>query len=285
MKYLSPTVNTVPNLDHVRKYITDKRQEVETAVQKIEAESLWPLGMIGTVISALLLIGTLIWMAPDHTEWVGYRIVSREWYRFPLFGKICLAILPLSLFQWIYSGTKAIKAAEPLKAAKRREMNGAMAIDPLYQRAILIDNACQSFWAHVCKYRAIFEAVEDKGVMKPERARVDAYYTFITRSHRAICKAADNFRHVLDQQNFKDQHPEIAASPESASLTDLLRRLDEPVELPPDVGQLAIEETLDHETALGRLGDEIDGTALAKQIDEAAQAAGLRSPARVAKAN
>lgn len=284
MKELPVYTFLSPALDYVR----HKKEEVEIGVVSTTPDTHWEKWCFGTLISTILVIVTLISMSPNHEEYQplddSFRVVSTAWYPFPLFGKICIATLIVYAFQWIISGIKAKKATAAMQHAKRTELETDLTSDPLYQRAILIAAACQNFRAHVNKYLAIFEAVAT-GIIKDDEKATDAYYAFIVRSHRAIRKAEDNFEHVLRQQEFKSEHPEMTSAPESSSLTDLLRRLDEAVELPADLGQLAIEETLDHELTLGRIADELDGTALVRAIDEAASRAGLKPVSTIQKAS
>lgn len=251
------------------------RKDEEAKVQADEAgysNSPWPFFAGLTGLSAILLLGVLIWISNPS------RPPSYPWDPWPAFGTWVVCCGFVSLIIWVVMGTAAASKSDVLRAIKRKELEAELNSDPLYVRAKLIAKAMADYKAHCDKYRMWFQAVDEE-LLQADDALAERYHAFIVRAHDVLVKAADNFQNakILSerQRSYKARHPELGARPENTALSELIARLNHPVEMPPEVTLTDPRATLEFEEILGDVAKELEGSDLAEQIEEASAKAQL----------
>jgi hypothetical protein len=149
-----------------------------------------------------------------------------------------------------------------LQQARKTELWARLKQDPLYARAKLIEKAVGDYRTHCSKYRAWLQAV-DRGLAAADEELAERYYAFLSRANGVLAGTIQQFRNATKlherQRQYVQEHPEIATSPEDTGLSDLMSQLNQPVELPRDLGLIDPHRSLAYEEALAKLSDELEG--------------------------
>lgn len=252
----------------VTHWLTTRPDKIDTEVAAISAGSDGTGGYLLLVFSLLACFMTLVFGTTPPNSGKPY-----PWEVVRLFLEIFGGIGVFGLLYAIVQSCRNAPKTRFAQFARRTVLERERDSEPLYQRAKLIEEAVREYTLHCDRYIAWYDVVDEE-IKEPNEDLAERYHAFVVKAHGAIEKAIENFVGVVEtcrrQEEFQKSHQEIAVEPTSAALSELLARLDQPVEIP----QLRILDnpatSLEEEEAAAELEAFLSDKELAARIDSAA---------------
>ncbi len=268
MQYLSKKYDDIAKQSGAMDaWMDEKDALVAKLVAQTQTEKkVWIAGAFVASVSSLFFFASLL----DAVDQKVFHYPTIGWIAvFTLVGGLSFA----AISAWVTMGNNA-KRREIAEQRLHADLNA----DPLYVRAKLIVQALHDYGVHCAKYRAWFDAV-DEGLTKQDDELAARYHAFIDRAYVSLGAALHNFQKVTEltrrQDEYRKTRPELAGKPDGTALGDLLKQLNQPVEMPQEIALADPRASLEFEETLVRVSDEIDGNALTERIEQAAARAGV----------
>lgn len=263
-RYLKIEENAWP----VTAWLAERQKKIDTEVASVSVGS---DGFDGGCLSVVFLIfacgETLIFGTPDHVKNPGapYPWGTVVWFLL-VFGGIGITGLVRALVR----GSRNASETRYQRENKRCFLETELDNDSFHKRAKLINEAVREYKLHCNRYVAWYEAV-DEGLQNLDEELADRYHAFIVKAHGAIEKAIANFTGAVEmsrrQAAFQESHKGLLTEPTGTALTELITRLDQPVEVPRPRILEEPTELLEQEEAAADLESFLGEKDLAAQID------------------
>ncbi len=157
------------------------------------------------------------------------------------------------------------------KQSVRQEMTNEYTDDPLRERAELICEAMSVFVVYRDRLLAWQQAVA-VGLQAYDQDLSERYQTALATACVGLATAMRNFWSAVElssrQEELRKKYPD-GAQPNETTLVGLFAQLNAPVDLPTLPSFTDISGLLTREEDLQRVMDELDGTRLNQEIDQA----------------